>query len=164
MPIKGADLVSKNIIAFGGGFLKEVNRDMEEVRGILDNAVKKNITLTDHSMEDLSAMGHPYAARAPQQIHSPSYQVHIQSGELARGRYSGTHKATLFGGQLKARAYVGIANSVTHALFVIYGTSKMVPRDFLVGSLGEVKEQIWETLSRSLKNAVVNFNGERRFM
>jgi hypothetical protein len=162
MPVKGADIVSKNIIAFGGGFLKQVNQDMEQVRDVLDKAVDKNISLTDHSLKDLALLGHPYASRAPQRVHSPGYQVHIQSGRLKRGKYSGTHKASILGGQLTARAYVGIADSVEHALFVVYGTSKMIPRDFLIGSLGEVREKIWDILSRSLKNAVVSFQGERR--
>lgn len=162
MPVKGTEIVSKNIIAFGGKFLSEVNKDMEKARDILDKRVEKNISLTDHSLKDLSVMGHPYAARAPQRIHSPSYQVHSQSGEMRRGKFSGTDKASVLGGQLSARAYVGISEGVKHAPFVVYGTSKMVPRDFLIGSLGEVRDQIWEALSRSLKSAVVSFQGERR--
>lgn len=161
MPIQGADLVSKNIVKFGGNFLREVNKDMEKARKILDKAIDKNISLSDHSQADLAALGHPYASRAPQAIHSPGYQVHEQSGRLREGKYSGTDPAdvSLFG-NLTARAYVGINESVRHAFFVVYGTSKMVPRDFLVGSLGEVREQIWQTLKRSLSQAVVSFNGE----
>ena len=81
---------------------------------------------------------------------------------MRSGKFSGVEKASVLGGDLSARAYVGISENVRHALFVIYGTSKMVPRDFLIGSLGEVRDQIWDVLSRSLKNAVVSFNGERR--
>lgn len=160
MPVHGAELVSKNIIAFGGGFLREVNRDMEQARYLLDKTIEKNISLTDHSIEGLADMGHPYARRAPQAIHDPGYQVHTQSGELKSGKYSGTDRADISSGRLTARAYVGISESVRHAFFVVYGTSKMVPRDFLVGSLGEVREQIWQFLKRSLNQAVVSFNGE----
>ena len=160
MPVKGADVVSKNILIFGGRFLDEVNKDMEQARRILDKAIEKNISLQDHSLEDLAAMGHPYAVRAPQAIHEPGYQVHTQSGELLGAKYSGTDPASVNGGRLSATAFVGIRESVRHAFFVVYGTSKMVPRDFLIGSLGEVRIQIWEVLKRSLNQAVVSFNGE----
>lgn len=162
MPVNGGVLVSKNIIAFGGKFLAEVNKDMEKARMTLDRAVEKNISISDHSLEDLADMGHPYASRAPQRIHTPSYQVHTQSGELKSGKFSGTDKASILGGQLSARAYVGISDTVKHAPFIVYGTSKMVPRDFLIGSLGEVRDEIWETLKRSLKSATVSFKGETR--
>ena len=45
MPVKGGDLVSKNIIAFGGKFIAEVNKDMEKTRDILDKRVDKNISI-----------------------------------------------------------------------------------------------------------------------
>lgn len=162
MPVHGADVVSGNIVAFGGKFLKEVNKDMEEARDILDRAVDKNISLSDHTLGDLAALGHPYATRAPQSIHSPSYQVHTQSGTMKSGKFSGTDKASIAGGKLSARAYVGISDAVKYAPFVVYGTSKMVPRDFLMGSLGECRDRIWNVLSRSLNQAVVSFHGETR--
>lgn len=161
MPVQGADLVSKNIALFGGKFLEEVNKDMETARLVLDKAIEKNITLSDHTLADLKAMGHPYARRSPQSIHDPKYQVHKQSGKMLEGKYSGTKKASvsLFG-NLEAQAYVGIKDDVEHAFHVVFGTSKMIPRDFLIGSLGEVREQLWNTLKRSLKNAVISFNGK----
>ena len=160
MPVNGAELLSKNIVKFGDRFLEEVNKDMEQARAILDKAIGKNISLSDHSLSDLAAMGHPYARRAPQAIHDPGYQVHVQSGELKSGKYSGTDKAGISSGSLRARAFVGINENVQHAFMVVYGTSKMVPRDFLIGSLGEVRDQIWQALRRSLNYAVVSFNGE----
>lgn len=162
MPITGGDLVSKNIIAFGGQFLAQVNKDMELARKILDLKIEKNISLSDHSLADLRGMGHPYARRAPQAIHDPGYQVHEQTGEMRRAKYSGVDKAKVSSRQLEARAYVGIDEKVTHAFYVVYGTSKMIPRDFLVGSLGEVRNQVWDILKRSLGNAVVSFNGQTR--
>ena len=160
MPVQGGDVVAKNILAVGGRFRAEVDADMENVRGILDSAVTKNIGLTDHTQRDLSAIGHPYARRAPQEIHSPRYQVHRQSGQLMESKFSGTDKAAVGGGRLSARAYVGV--KAAHAPHVVYGTSKMVPRDFLMGSLGEVRDRAMDVLRRSLRGAVINFAGERR--
>lgn len=163
MPIQGGELVAKNILAFGNKFRAEVDVDFERVRDLLDSRVKKNTGLTDHSLADLRRLGHPYARRAPQEIHSPGYQVHTQSGALQDARFSGTDKASVGSGKLSARAFVGFDPSkAPHAASVVYGTSKMVPRDPLVGSLGEVKERAFDLLSRSLRGAVINFNGERR--
>lgn len=164
MPVMGAGVVSKNILVFTKGFLKQVDRDMDNVRRLLDKQVEKNTSLDDHSLSDLRAMGHPYARRAPQEIHTPPFQVHAQSGKLKRARYSGTEKAAVMSGRLSARAFVGINSSVSYALNVVLGTSKMVPRDFLVGSLGEVREKAFMTLKRSLNKAVVTFNGEKRLL
>ena len=172
MPVNGGDVVAKNIAKFGDGFLRQVDKDMENVRALLDKTVDKNISLSDHSQSDLAALGHPYARRAPQEIHSPGYQVHEQSGELRRGKYSGTDKASSAGvdfqsrtsfarGQIGARAFVGINEAIQHAFYVVYGTSKMVPRDFLIGSLNEAKEKAFDILRRSLNGFTINFNGER---
>ena len=160
MPVTGADLVAKNIAKFGDRFLSEVNKDMEKARNILDKAVYRNISIQDHTLSDLAGLGHPYARRAPQTIHDPAYQVHVQSGELRDNKYSGTEQASIRGGKLMAQAFVGINERVRHAFYVVYGTSKMIPRDFLIGSLSEVRDQIYKTLKGSLGQAVVSFNGE----
>lgn len=159
MPIQNADVVAKNIVAFGGAFRSEVDKDMEAVREVLDSTVDRNISLTDHSQRDLDLMGHPYATRAPQAIHDPRYQVHEQTGKLRGSKFSGTDKAAVIGGSLNARAYVGV--KAEHAKYVVYGTSKMVPRDFLMGSLGEVREKAFRILRTSLRGAVINFGGQQ---
>lgn len=162
MPIQGGDVVAKNILAFGQRFTTEVDRDMEQVRDLMDVTVTKNMTLTDHSLSDLAAMGHPYARRAPQAIHSPGYMVHRQSGALEASKYSGTDKASILGGKLLAKAFIGVdPGRAAHARMVVFGTSKMVPRDFLLGSLGELKNAAFELLRRSLKGAVISFNGQK---
>lgn len=162
MAIQGAEVVGKNILAFGKGFLREVNKDMDSVRKLLDDRVEANMSLTDHSLKDLAIMGHPYAARAPQSIHSPEYQVHQQTGRLLKAKYSGIEKAEVTGGSLTAAAFVGIHQSeAAHAIPVIYGTWKMVPRDFLRGSLNEVWQQAVDGLRRSLRGAVVSFDGDQ---
>lgn len=171
MPVNGEAVVLKNIAKFGDGFFRQVDKDMERVRTLLDKTVDKNMSLSDHSQADLSSLGHPYARRAPQKIHDPAYLVHTQSGKLKGGKYSGTSKAGSSGvnftsrtsfsrGQIGASAYVGINESVPHANMVVYGTSKMVPRDFLIGSLGEVKNDALNILRRSLNLFTINFNGE----
>ena len=43
------------------------------------------LSLSDHSLADLAAMGHPYAVRAPNPPHSPEELVHEQMGDLRAG-------------------------------------------------------------------------------
>lgn len=157
----GADVMAKNLKTFENKFLQSVTQGMQKVMEILDEAVTRNISLTDHSLIDLALMGHPYASRSPQRIHVPSYQVHIQSGEMLAGKVKGVDDAEEIGGQLITAAWVGILESVEHAKYVVYGTTRMVPRDFLHGSLLEVKEQVLAILRTKLRDAVINFDGER---
>lgn len=159
--VVGADVVAKNIIVFQKGFVRAVNRGMENVRAILDARITRNISLTDHSLSDLARLGHPYARGVGVKLHNPAYQVHTQSGRMLSAKVSGVDDADIIGGKLKASAWAGIGAGVPYAVHVIYGTSKMIPRDFLRGSLGEVRGQIIGTLSIPLKNAVINFDGEK---
>jgi hypothetical protein len=159
--IKGADTLAKNITKFTTGFLREVNKDMRKVETLLRGRIDKNISLSDHSLSDLAAMGHPYSRKSPQALHDPNWQVHEQSGKMRRGLTSGTEDANVSFGKLSAEAYAGINESVEHAPYVVFGTSKMIPRDFLHGSLQEVRDQAVQLLSRSLKNTVVSFAGDK---
>ena len=158
--VDGGNIVAKNIIAFGKKFLAEVNDDMERVRFVLDAAVTRNISLTDHTLKDLADMGHPYSRRSGTSLHDPNYQVHRQSGDLLRGKFSGVETANIISGTLDAAAWVGI-QGVDYAVHLVFGTSKMLPRDFLRGSLSEVREEALNILRRSLNNAVVSFDGEQ---
>lgn len=156
----GGDVLAKNIVDFENKFLQSVNKGMQKISGMLDRQVTKNISLSDHSLSDLARMGHPYRRGGPG-LHTPKYQVHTQSGELLSGKVSGTDDAEIIGGKLSAAAWVGIADFVEHAKYVIYGTTTMVPRDFLGGSLREVKDPVYAVLKTILRDTTINYNGKR---
>lgn len=162
--VEGAEVLGRNIVLFTEGFLREVNRDMYQVSGLLSKTMRGHISLTDHSLEDLAEMGHPYASRHGGNgmgLHTPNWEVHTQSGEMLGGFIDGVEDADVSDGQLTAEAWAGVADYVEHAKSVVFGTSKMIPRDFLTGTLHEVKEQSVEILRRSMKNMVVSFQGEK---
>lgn len=152
--------MARNIIKFTTRFLEGCDLGMVKVESLLFKTVTKNMTLTDHSLRDLARQGHPYSRRHPGSVHSPNYLVHLQSGRLVRGRFSGTEKSKVSAGSLKASAWVGI-QGVYYAVGIIYGTSKMVPRDFLRGSLNEIRGQVLDILRGPMKNAVISFQGEK---
>lgn len=161
MAIEGADIVAKNIRTFGGSFLKHVNKTMVGVGTILDKEVNKNISLTCHDLEDLYAMGHPYARRHGPRgipIHDPYWQVHVQTGTLLSAKFGKIKAASVSAGRLIAGAYVGInETSAPHAACVIWGTSRMIPRDFLIGSLNNIKKAAFNHLRNNLRDMVMKF-------
>lgn len=159
MPVEGQTLVLKNIRQFGGGFVNHVNKSMGKVEKLLGKRIKANMRLKDHSLKDLADLGHPYANRDPKSVHEPNYQVHTQSGELLKSFISGTVKVSIKRSVLKGGVYAGVdEGKAEHALHIIYGTSKMVPRDFVVNSLLEIKEDAKALIKSQLKNGVLQFN------
>lgn len=163
MPVVGQQLVARNIIKFGKGFTDNVNKSMDSVRNILDQQVTINMSLQDHSLAELKKLGSPYSSRYGSQgagLHTPYYQVHSQSGNLLSSKSSGVIPASVDDGTLKASAFVKLDKDIAeYALFVVYGTSKMIPRPFLEGSKNEVKGAVLSLLQGKLKN--LNFNFEK---
>jgi len=161
MPVQGQDLVIKNITKFGKGFFSHVNKTMSKVEKILDKQVTKNISLTDHSLKDLAKLSWPYAqwhGSRGMHLHDPWWQVHKHSGRLLSSKISGIHEASFSGGKLNAKAYVMLDGyNAEHAIYVIYGTSKMIPRPALKMSLEQVRGKIFSVIEKNLKDGVTNF-------
>lgn len=150
MPVHGADLVAKNITAFGKGFTKHVNGVMGRVSEGLEARVRLNSSLADHSLRELRRLGHPYAAQGGRAaIHDPKWLVHNQGGLLSAAIFKQVEEARIEAGVLTASAIVGVDEAkAPYAGYVVFGTSKMVPRDFL----GESLEQFRPEADRFLKD------------
>lgn len=92
-------------------------------------AAQELSSLTDHSLADLAAMGHPYAVRAPNPPHPP-YQIHSQRGNFRRRWYVKTfRRGDDFGFELGNTARTRNGKALLPLLE--YGTSKMIPRPIL---------------------------------
>lgn len=158
MPISGADIVAKNIIKYQQGFIKATNLVMRNIEGMLDQEITKNISLTDHSLQDLAKLRHPYGF-GKGELHDPNYQVHTQSGTLLSSKSSGTEDADINeGGTLKASAFVQLDPGIApHAIFVVYGTSKMIPRPVMSASRDKLKPDILDFIQSNLKDLKVSF-------
>lgn len=163
MPVNGAEQVIENIVAFGGGFLKHVNKTMKVAGDTVELTVRKNVSLGDHSLKDLRRLDHPYAKRHGTDglhLHDPNYQVHKQGGEMVSALFSKVEDAEIAGTTVTASAVVGFDEGrAPHAAYVLFGTSRMIPRDPLEGSLAEVKPNLQKFFRQELKNAVVGFQG-----
>jgi hypothetical protein len=165
MPITGSDVVAANIQKFGGGFLKHVEKVMGVVVDMLDEDITHNIGLTDHTLAELAALDHPYATRHGPQgmpIHNPPWLIHNQGGRLLSSKKRGVSDATIVNGSLAVSGYVQLDDTIApHALYLIWGTSKMVPRDALSGSLYDPKFQsrAGDHLKTNLRDFVFGFKG-----
>lgn len=165
MPVTGQGIVAGNILKFGDGFKKHVQKTMEGAVEILDNEVTKNMSIVDHTGRELAKLGHPYASRHGDKgkpIHEPYWQIHRRSGKLLASKKVGVTEPSIISGKLQVVGWVGLdEGEAEHALYVIWGTSVMIPRDPLSGSLFEpgIQSSIKNYLSGNLKDMVFNFKG-----
>lgn len=161
MALLGRELLAKNIIRFGGGFTKHVDKTMRKVVNVVSNQVDKNISRTDYSLDELKHLDHPFASRHGRNgtpIFEPYWMAHERSGSLRRSLFTDIEPASVIGGRLKSVGFVGLdKNKSKHAEMVIYGTSKMIPRPVMVGSLNQKKKEVKAVLSKELKNFTFNY-------
>lgn len=154
MAVTGTDKVLRNLENLKRGVEKGASRAVTSSTSFLQKRVKKNISLTGRSLKQLAEMGHPYAVRNPFSPHpGPPFLVHKQTGRLLRAVRSGVVSATG-----KVTGKVGVDETAApYARAVIMGTRKMVARDFLRGSLKEVKSKVRDTVRDDLRKTVKEF-------
>lgn len=123
---------------------------VEKATKVADAQFRKNISLSCHSQKDLAALDHPYAARhgaTGRPIHSPYWLVHRQTGGLLS--------------QVRDILVIETAGSVVGnfgfeiadlPLWIVTGTSKMIPRPVVAGSLTQVKDQVMATIVQTFKS------------
>jgi len=110
-----------------------------------------------HNKRELQHLGYTYSARRPQQLHTPPYLVHH---ETSTGYNTKVFPPSF--GKLKEairveivnqyRIRVGVDETVApHVRHVIYGTERMVKRDFITGSLHEVQDELNDLFGETLK-------------
>lgn len=117
----------------------------------LSDRMRVNASLADHTLADLRRMGHPYAKRSPQEIHTPSYLVHKQTGTLLEA-IEDVEEVVPNQGTL---VDVGINESkAPYAKDVIFGTATMVGRDFVTGSFQEVGVDLDGVYTKALSNII----------
>jgi len=102
---------------------------MEHNAAYILAAAQEASGLTDHSLAQLAAMGHPYAKRAPNPPHPP-YLIHTQRGNFkarwyARVKRSGDDFTIEVGNTARTR------NGLTLLPLLEKGTKKMIPRPIL---------------------------------
>lgn len=149
--VTGTDGIRRDMNRVERLLFRRAGRAMEAVVEDLEEKVLENISLTDHSLEDLRNMGHPYALAHPNNPHDPPYLVHEQEGDLKKCIKSGV-EIQLGMGTLGRDVIVGFVGAdedeCPHARHVIMGTSKMISRDFLTETLDTERD----SLEREFRN------------
>ena len=164
MAVDGIELIAKNIIKYGQGFLNETNKTMRQVERILRKEVDKNISRDTYTLEDLKILDHPYAtrhgARGNEAYNKPYYQVHKRTGKFKSALSSGTVDAHLSGGQLTAAAFAKLDPGIDPKVnYIIFGTSKMIPRPVLNVSRDNVVGDCFKLIENNLRNFTFSFRG-----
>lgn len=148
--VSGTKFVLEKLDGMQFAIIEAVNELMAEGVQMFEDEIKKNISLTDHSLAELRALDHPYARRhgeRGQPIHEPYWLVHTRGAGLIRAMYSGViseNGRTVDG-------YVGFdIAAAPHATYVIFGTIKMIARDFMTPSLNVVIPKLRGKIIRRL--------------
>lgn len=140
IPLKGLEDNINNFARIG------LNRAAERVKERLE----QNAGLTDHSLEELAALGHPYNTNNPDlSIHTPAWLVHTHTHKL-----KDNIKITK---EDKDHIAIGVDTAqVGYALWVIEGTSKLVPRDFPHHTLKELEDNrvIENTMEAAIQEGI----------
>ena len=108
--------------------------------------VDKNVSLDDHTLQELKAMGHPYAASKPADTPHDDRMVHEQTGAFRKSIKSSPAEETT-----SRRFTVYVTTDSPIAPYLIYGTAKMRPRRFHEKSFEEIKDKYWQPVTERLK-------------
>lgn len=118
---------------------ERMDNRLRNAGGFLLESVQANASLTDHSLLDLAAMGHPYGkGKDPMKAPHPDYQLHIQSGNLYDHIKSWEHRNKDI-----TMVEVGVDKDECPEVEEIYNAERMRTRPFLEKTLelsvGEIK-------------------------
>jgi len=141
--VKGLDNIVINLKNLNPGQDPHFKEVCDQTAGIILGAVQKKASLTDHDLQELAqyhqfGKGHIGAYSAKMGTDSgphPDDQVHIQDGTL----YNAI-KSEVAITDTKVTISVSVSESdAPYVKYLIHGTSKMRPRDFLGHAWVEVK-------------------------
>jgi len=142
----GMTVLINGITKVGGGALKYVDSVLERcIKNDLWPEWIRQISYSDHSLELLAALGHPYSTRYGKDsfVHLDSV-VHIQDGELLGGSEI-----------LRTKTGWELANSTPQYVYLRYGTSVMRMRDPGTAALTAALPAIRRRFASEIKGAII---------
>lgn len=129
MKIEGLESIRKAIGLHTRDMRAAMTMATDKSAELLLEEMKFLVSRIDHDLKQLQKMGHPYAAGKPQGQPHPDWIVHVQSGELVGGL--SVLPASVTGQQIEAQ----ILSQARHTWFLLLGTRKMRPRDFVSAAI-----------------------------
>ena len=136
--IEGLENVLRNIQNIIPAETAKMNTRLAAAGDVLEENVKMNASLTDHSLEQLAKMGHPYSRKFPVDSGPhPDDIVHMQSGTLYGAIQHNNNMSAI-----ASSVEVGVSeNDVPYIDDLINGNSVMRPRNFLAKGLRDSKDE-----------------------
>ena len=147
--VEGLNTVLANLNGAMLDGIAKMNERMAVAGNHLKECVKARASLTDHTQEDLDALGNPYSRRYPtdSEPHGDDGLVHRQSGIL----YNDIQMVmSMDNGGLETNVAVGVPNSNPHIKNLIEGKPRQRPRPFIQRAFRESKEDIATILGGGL--------------
>ena len=137
--------VHRGLNKFEKQLYKRAVKAVTHTANVLKRKVVKNVSLIDHTQQDLNAMGNPYALARPSNPHIPKYSVHKQTGTLVDCIFKKVEihqKMGVLGGDIIHGIVGADETKCSYVRHVIMGTEKMVSRDFLTGTLDDNMQEL----------------------
>lgn len=136
---RGLDAIIKNLNAIPVMQQQHINEAMKFAGEELESAVIAKASISDYTIAELAAAGHPYAKRFGQDsASSPDEFINKQSGLLVNN----IEKVINIRDDKSVIAVGVLESKVPYIGFLINGTSKMRPRDFLGHTWLEKRDKI----------------------
>lgn len=155
--IRGVETVVKNMSELTDELKVEFEKSLKYVGGVLHKKVKEKAGLTDHTLEDLADLGHPYSKRFPTDSGPHKDElVHKQGNLLSEN----IEKISIIKKDVIVMAVGVDEKKVPYIKYLIKGTSKMRPRDFLGHAWSENKDDLFKMLKAGLVKGVKSRRGK----
>lgn len=128
---------------------------IDQSANILFAEMKLLTSRIDHDLNDLRRMGHPYRKDDPPGIPHDDWIVHIQNGDLTGGMQR--YPVAIMGRKIEAQ----IVSRAKHTWYLLLGTRKMRPRDFVSASMLIRQDEIERIITNAFLTALGAEAGRR---
>lgn len=156
--VRGLETVINNMNSLAPAVLSHLEMAVQEAGKELYATVNEHISLTCHTLADLASENHPYSVvYGEDSFDTPDDFVHIQSGKLFAS-------VELIAEIDKDSAVIAVGVSeakVPYIGYLIDGTSKMRPRDFLGNAMKERRDDLLAIIKYGIVNGLGSRGGTR---
>ena len=135
---------------------EQIKLGLEEINKEYLKAVDNNLSLDDHTLQELRKLGYPYSHGKPENVLHDDKMVHEQTGALRK-----SIKSTPVQQDSSRRFTVSVSSSDPKLPFIIYGTTHMRPRRFHEKAFNDIKGKFWDPIMDKLKK--LNYRFESTF-
>ena len=137
--VRGLEEILRNMQQIPIVEAQKANENLRVSGGIVEASVLEHAQHTDHTLEDLAMLGHPYSRRYPtDSAPHPDTEVHIQSGLLFDNIRKEEHMT-----ETVSTVEIGVKESdVPYISDLINGTRLMRPRNFIGAAWDTVEELV----------------------